>query len=131
MSNGALPDRHPVQKKIKISRMAQDAAATVESVYRSHWGRIVASLIRLCGDFDLAEEAAQNAFTVAVETWRDTGVPREPRAWLMKTARHKAIDLLRRKSRLQEKLLTYQPRTTRRARPRTPTLPTSPMIGCA
>ena len=54
--------------------MILDAAAAVEEVYRSDWGRIVASLIRLVGDFDLAEESAQEAFAAAVEQWRASGI---------------------------------------------------------
>ena len=81
-----------------------NAAAAVEEVYRSDWGRIVATLIRLFGDFDLAEECAQEAFTVAVDQWRDSGVPDNPRAWIIQTARHKAIDRIRRKGLYAEKL---------------------------
>jgi len=84
--------------------MALNAAETVESVYRAEWGRIVATLIRLIGDFDLAEECAQEAFAAAVEQWPDSGVPELPRAWLIQAARNKAIDRLRRQGRYQEKL---------------------------
>ena len=55
--------------------MAEDVAAAVEALYRSDWGRIVATLIRLLGDFDLAEEAAQEAFATALDQWRTSGVP--------------------------------------------------------
>jgi len=79
----------------------------VEEVYRSDWGRIVAALIGLVGDFELAEEAAQEAFTVAVEQWRESGIPEFPRAWIIQTARNKAIDRIRRRQRYQEKLETY------------------------
>jgi RNA polymerase sigma-70 factor (ECF subfamily) len=77
-------------------------AAAVEALYRSDWGRIVATLIRLLGDFDLAEEAAQEAFAAAVMDWRASGVPEFPRAWIIQTARHKGIDRLRRQARLGE-----------------------------
>ena len=87
----------------------QDTAAAVEAVYRSDWGRIVAALIRLLGDFDLAEEAAQEAFTAAVDQWRDAGVPEFPRAWIIQTARHKAIDRLRRRQKSSEVLDTHGP----------------------
>src|SRR5579864_4712872 len=87
--------------------MPQDATEAVESVYRSDWGRIVAALIGLIGDFDLAEEAAQEAFTAAVDQWRVSGVPEFPRAWIIQTARHKAIDRIRRKARFEEKLESY------------------------
>src|SRR5580692_11030246 len=87
--------------------MPQDAAAAVEAVYRADWGRIVATLIRLVGDFDLAEECAQEAFTAAVDQWRESGVPDIPRAWIIQTARNKAIDRIRRQGRFQEKLSSY------------------------
>jgi len=70
----------------------------VEAVALAHqtdWGRIVATLIRLVGDFDLAEECAQESFAVALERWPLDGVPAQPRAWLVSTARHKAIDRIR------------------------------------
>jgi RNA polymerase sigma-70 factor, ECF subfamily len=87
--------------------MSLDAAAAVEEVYRSEWGRIVATLIRLVGDFDLAEESAQEAFTAAVDQWRISGVPEFPRAWIIQTARHKAIDRMRRRSRFEAPLDAY------------------------
>ncbi len=87
--------------------MPSDAAAAVEAVYRSDWGRIVATLISLVGDFDLAEECAQEAFTTAVRQWEESGVPEFPRAWIVQTARHKAIDRIRRKKRFEEKLESY------------------------
>jgi len=86
-----------------------DAAAAVDALYRSDWGRIVAALIRLVGDFDLAEETAQEAFSAAVDQWRALGVPQFPRAWIIQTARHKAIDRLRRRSRSEAALETYGP----------------------
>jgi RNA polymerase sigma-70 factor (ECF subfamily) len=79
----------------------------VESLYRSDWGRIVATLIRLVGDFDTAEEAAQEAFTAAVHQWGDEGIPDFPRAWIIQTARFKAIDLIRRRKLHQEKTEQY------------------------
>ncbi len=87
--------------------MSDDAATAVEAVYRSDWGRIVATLIGLVGDFDLAEESAQEAFAAAVHQWRASGVPESPRAWLIQTARHKGIDRIRRRARLGEKLESY------------------------
>lgn len=83
-----------------------DANAAVDAVYRSDWGRIVATLIRLVGDFELAEEAAQEAFTAAVDQWR-SGVPEFPRAWIIETARHKAIDRIRRRALFEQKLQDY------------------------
>lgn len=87
--------------------MARDADAAVESVYRSDWGLILATLIRLVRDFDVAEEAAQEAFSAAVDQWRVSGVPQYPRAWIIQTARHKAIDRIRRRARFTEKLDAY------------------------
>jgi RNA polymerase sigma-70 factor, ECF subfamily len=84
--------------------MPPDAAAALETVYRSDWGRIVATLIRLLGDFDLAEECAQEAFAIALDQWRISGVPELPRAWIIQTARHKAIDRIRRQKRFEEKV---------------------------
>ncbi|OHW39478.1 RNA polymerase sigma factor [Pseudomonas sp. 06C 126] len=71
----------------------------VEAIYRSESRRILATLIRLLGDFDLAEEALHEAFFVAVERWQQEGVPDNPRAWLVSTGRFKAIDRLRRQAR--------------------------------
>jgi RNA polymerase sigma-70 factor (ECF subfamily) len=97
--------------------MPADAAAAVEAVYRSDWGRIVATLISLVGDFDLAEEAAQEAFAAAVNQWPSSGIPGSPRAWIIQTARHKAIDRIRRKTRLGEKLESYAIQESGRAVP--------------
>jgi RNA polymerase sigma-70 factor (ECF subfamily) len=79
----------------------------IEALYRSDWGRIVAALIRLVGDFEIAEEAAQEAFAAAVNQWRESGVPEFPRAWIIRTAQHKAIDVIRRKGRFAEKINLY------------------------
>ena len=87
--------------------MPSDAAAAVEAVYRSDWGRIIATLIRLLGEFELAEESAQEAFAAAVEKWQESGVPELPRAWIIQTARHKAIDRIRHRTMSQEKLESY------------------------
>ncbi len=87
--------------------MATKAAAAVEEVYKADWGRIVAALIGLVGDFDLAEESAQEAFSAAVEQWESGGVPEFPRAWIIQTAKHKAIDRIRRKKKFEEKVELY------------------------
>ena len=87
--------------------MLSNANAAVDAVYHSDWGLIVATLIRQFGDFDVAEESAQEAFASAVDQWRRDGVPEFPRAWIIQTARHKAIDRLRRQTRTKEKLETY------------------------
>jgi len=75
------------------------ARATVEAVYRSESRRVLATLIRLLGDFDLAEEALHDAFRAAIEQWPREGVPDNPRAWLVSAGRFKAIDGIRRRSR--------------------------------
>jgi len=75
----------------------------IEAIYREDSGRILATLIRLLGDFDLAEEAMQDGFAAALEQWPRAGTPANPRAWLVSTARHKAIDRLRRGKRFEEK----------------------------
>ena len=71
-------------------------AVTLEQVFREEWGRVLATLIGFLGDFDLAEEAAQEAFAIAAGRWPRDGVPRNPRAWLMTTARNRATDRIRR-----------------------------------
>src|ERR1700675_1473725 len=68
----------------------------VEGVFRREAGRVLATLIRLLGDFDLAEEARQEAFTAAIEQWAVAGVPANPRAWLIRAGRNKAVDRIRR-----------------------------------
>jgi RNA polymerase sigma-70 factor (ECF subfamily) len=75
----------------------------IEEVFRAEHGRILATLIRLLGDMDVAEEALQDAFAVALEQWPEAGPPANPVAWLVSTGRHKAIDRLRRGARLAQK----------------------------
>jgi len=87
--------------------MSADVATAVEALYRSDWGRIVATLIGLVRDFDMAEESAQEAFAAAVDQWRISGIPEFPRAWIIQTARHKAIDRIRSRARSEEKLEAY------------------------
>ncbi|MBA3514528.1 MAG: RNA polymerase sigma factor [Pyrinomonadaceae bacterium] len=87
--------------------MIPHANAAVEAVYSSDWGRIVATLIRSFGDFEVAEDAAQEAFAAAVDQWRGSGVPDSPSAWIIQTARHKAIDRIRRQTRFKEKVESY------------------------
>src|SRR2546426_4066255 len=105
-SNGGGLNRHPAEEYLTWIMPPQPSPA-VGPVYRSDWGRIVATLIRLVRDFDVAEEAAQEAFAAAVGQWRASGVPEFPRAWIIQTARHKAIDRLRRQTRFAEKLDAY------------------------
>src|SRR5215831_13664409 len=76
----------------------------VDAVYRSEARQILATLIRLLGDFDAAEEALHDAFAVAVEQWSRHGVPANPRAWLISTGRFKAIDSMRRRARFDVSL---------------------------
>ncbi len=80
------------------------AGAAVDAVYRAESRRVLATLIRLLGDFDLAEEAMHDAFTAALERWPRDGVPASPRAWLVSTGRFKAIDGLRRRARFDASL---------------------------
>jgi RNA polymerase sigma-70 factor (ECF subfamily) len=75
----------------------------LEQVFRDEWGRVLAGLIGFLGDFDLAEEAAQDAFAIAAERWPRDGTPANPRAWLMTTARNRAIDRIRRERTLAAK----------------------------
>jgi RNA polymerase sigma-70 factor (ECF subfamily) len=88
--------------------MSADAAGRVremvDAVYRADSRRVLATLIRLLGDFDLAEEALHDAFTAAVERWPRDGAPANPRAWLVSTGRFKAIDSLRRRARFDASL---------------------------
>ena len=81
-----------------------DAAAAVEAVYRAESRRVLATLIRLLGDFDRAEEAMHEAFVTAMERWARDGVPANPRAWLVSTGRFKAIDAVRRRARFDRSL---------------------------
>jgi RNA polymerase sigma-70 factor (ECF subfamily) len=77
--------------------------SALDRIYREEFGRILATLIRLLGDFDIAEDAAQEAFAAALEQWPREGMPREPRVWIISTARHKAIDRIRRDSSFSQK----------------------------
>src|SRR5207302_11502670 len=78
--------------------------ATVDSVYRTESRRVFATLIRLLGEFDLAEEALHEAFASAMEQWPRDGVPANPRAWLVSAGRFKAIDAIRRRARFDASL---------------------------
>ncbi len=82
------------------------ARAAIETVFRDEGRRVFATLIRLLGDFDLAEEALQDAFTAAVAQWPKGGVPDNPRAWLVSAGRFKAIDTIRRRTRFDASLAT-------------------------
>jgi len=78
----------------------EQLSRTIETLYRSESGRVLATLVRLLGDLDLAEEAMHEAFAAALESWPQTGIPDKPRPWLISTARFKAIDAMRRRARL-------------------------------
>ncbi|MFE9598203.1 RNA polymerase sigma factor [Streptomyces hokutonensis] len=75
-----------------------DVEEAVAAAFREEWGQVVATLIRVTGDWDLAEECAQDAFTQALDRWRRDGIPRRPGAWLTTTARNRALDVLRREA---------------------------------
>src|SRR5437016_4102905 len=83
---------------------ADQVREVVEGIYRAESRRVFATLIRLIGDFDLAEEALHEAFTAAVEQWSRDGLPANPRAWLISTGRFRAVDALRRRARLDASL---------------------------
>jgi RNA polymerase sigma-70 factor (ECF subfamily) len=83
--------------------MPEQISATIETLYRTESGRVLATLVRLLGDLDLAEESMHEAFAAALESWPRTGVPDNPRPWLISTARFKAIDVIRRRARFDDR----------------------------
>src|SRR5689334_7023155 len=92
------------------SLVPEKISSTIETLYRSESGRVLATLVRLLGDLDLAEEAMHEAFATALEFWSETGIPDKPRPWLISTARFKAIDVIRRRARFdgaQRHLVAY------------------------
>src|SRR5579864_9406462 len=103
MSERVMSERSAEQSHDQIREL-------VDSLYRVDSGRILATLIRLLGDLDLAEEAMHEAFAAALSLWPRSGVPGNPRPWLISTARFKAVDTLRRRARLdasQDELVRY------------------------
>jgi RNA polymerase sigma-70 factor (ECF subfamily) len=95
---------------VMSERSTEHIRELLDSLYREDSGRILATLIRLLGDFDLAEEAMHEAFAAALSLWPSSGVPGNPRPWLISTARFKAIDTLRRRARFdasQDELARY------------------------
>jgi RNA polymerase sigma-70 factor (ECF subfamily) len=82
-----------------LAPVHEQLCKAIESLYRSESGRVLATLVRLLGDLDLAEEAMHEAFAAALESWPQTGIPDKPRPWLISTARFKAIDRMRRRAR--------------------------------
>ena len=90
-----------------------DIRQTIDDIYQAESRRVFASLIRLLGDFDLAEDALQDAYIAALQQWPTQGVPNNPRAWLVSTGRFKAIDGIRRRARFDNSLAVID--TTTRA----------------
>src|ERR1700677_875379 len=107
----AAPDMMEVDQEppMGLLQKGEDDAAhareMVDALYRSHSRRVLATLIRLLGDFDRAEEAMHDAFVAAVEQWPQQGVPANPRAWLISAGRFKAIDGMRRRARFDATLI--------------------------
>src|SRR5438105_3546370 len=89
---------------INTTRLKHDLSGTIDAVYRAESRRVLATLIRLLGDFDLAEDATQDAFAAAAQKWPNEGLPANPRAWLVSTGRFKAIDTIRRRARFDASL---------------------------
>jgi RNA polymerase sigma-70 factor (ECF subfamily) len=99
-----------MSERVMSERSTEQIRELLDSLYREDSGRILATLIRLLGDFDLAEEAMHEAFAAALSLWPRSGVPGNPRPWLISTARFKAIDTLRRRARFdasQNELVRY------------------------
>src|SRR5262245_54449466 len=90
--------------RMSSEHTAEELREMLDAIYRSESRRVLATLIRLLGDFDLAEEALHDAFAAAMEQWQRDGVPANPRAWLVSTGRFKAIDTLRRRARFDASL---------------------------
>jgi RNA polymerase sigma-70 factor (ECF subfamily) len=96
------------------SDAAQDVRTAIDELYRSESRRVFATLVRLLGDFDLAEEAMHDAFASALKQWPDEGVPANPRAWLVSAGRFKAIDAMRRRAKFDASLAELAERTDAR-----------------
>ncbi len=98
----------------------EQLSTTIDNLYRSESGRVLATLVRLLGDLDLAEEAMHEAFAAALESWPDSGIPDNPRPWLISTARFKAIDVIRRRARFdgaQKDLIAHMEARMKEAAP--------------
>jgi RNA polymerase sigma-70 factor (ECF subfamily) len=102
--NGASETEQIVGTLLMTEQSAADVRLLVDDVYRLESRRVFATLIRLLGDFDLAEDAVHDAFAAALEQWTRDGVPANPRAWLVSTGRFKAIDATRRRARFDKSL---------------------------
>src|SRR5262249_1586282 len=111
ISNELARNRQRSRKKFATLLFVMSVATDIERIHREEWGRVVATLIRLTGDFDVAEDAAQEAFAAAVEQWPAEGVPQSPRAWIVRTGYHKAIDRIRRRALLESKRHELRPST--------------------
>ena len=98
------------------NRGSAEFQEAVNDVYRRESRRVLATLIRLLGDFDVAEEAMHDAFAAAMEQWSNDGIPRNPRAWLVSTGRFKAIDTMRRRARFDASLADLAARLSDDAR---------------
>jgi RNA polymerase sigma-70 factor, ECF subfamily len=81
-----------------MTQSRDDVEAAVASAFTTEWGQVVATLIRVTGDWDLAEDSTADAFATALERWRRDGIPRNPGAWLTTTARNRATDRIRREA---------------------------------
>src|SRR5881396_160004 len=88
---------------LAITRTVSEAHRAIEAIWRIESARLIAGLARIVGDFATAEELAQDALVAALEQWPVSGVPEKPGAWLMGTAKHQAIDLIRRRQALERK----------------------------
>src|SRR5216684_920608 len=94
----------PWSTTLKAEETHATTDAAVAAVFRDEAGRLTAALMRVLGDFALAEEVVQDSLVAALEKWPEQGIPDKPGAWLMTTARRRAIDILRRDTRYREKL---------------------------
>src|SRR5438270_12517609 len=95
------------QSPVSNHQSPMNARERVDEIYRTDSRRVLATLIRLLGDFDLAEEALHDAFMAALERWPNDGVPANPRAWLVSTGRFKAIDRVRRRASFDAAVLRF------------------------
>lgn len=107
-----------------------DTAATVETVFRIESPRVIAAVTRLVRDVGIAEELAQDALVAALEQWPRDGVPDNPGAWLMAAARHRAVDLIRRRENYARKLAEIGRDLETTAPPRSPPTPTTSTTTC-
>jgi DNA-directed RNA polymerase specialized sigma24 family protein len=112
-----LMSERVMSERVMPERSAEPIRELLDSLYRVDSGRILATLIHLLGDFDLAEEAMHEAFAAALSLWPSKGVPGNPRPWLISTARFKAIDTLRRRARFDASQMANWPIITWRIPP--------------